>query len=91
MISYEDEYFESARTPVTKYSTRDHTASLFCFTQRTTSMYVAYENAWKYLVRTSRVKNANKHKNNTIRRKPTNLLRILLETPYTTARILENE
>ena len=32
-ISYEYEYFGSARTPVTKSSTRDHTASLICFTQ----------------------------------------------------------
>ena len=45
MISYEYEYFGSARTPVTKSSTRDHTASLFCFIQRTTSMYVSYEYA----------------------------------------------
>ena len=34
MISYEYEYFGSARTPVTKSSTRDHTASLFCFHTR---------------------------------------------------------
>ena len=33
MISYEYEYFGSARTPATKSSTRDHTASLFCFIQ----------------------------------------------------------
>ena len=46
MISYEYEYFGSARTPVTKSSTRDHTASsLFCFIQRTTSMYVSYKYA----------------------------------------------
>ena len=32
IISYEYEYFGSARTLVTK-STRDHTASLFCFIQ----------------------------------------------------------
>ena len=31
MISYEYEYFGSARTSVTKSSTRDHIASLFCF------------------------------------------------------------
>ena len=31
MISCEYEYFESAHTPATKSSTRDHTASLFCF------------------------------------------------------------
>ena len=31
MISHEYEYFGSARTPVTKSSTRDHTATLFCF------------------------------------------------------------
>ena len=45
MISYEYEYFGSARTPDTKSSTRDHTASLFCVMQRTTSMYVSYEYA----------------------------------------------
>ena len=42
MILYEYEYFESARTPVTKSSTRDHSASLFCFIQRMTSMYLSY-------------------------------------------------
>ena len=31
MISYEYEYFGSARTSVTKSSTSDHIASLFCF------------------------------------------------------------
>ena len=39
MTSHEYEYFASARTPVTKSSARDHTASLFCFIQRTTSTY----------------------------------------------------
>ena len=34
MISYEYEYFGSARIPATKSSTRDHIASLFCFIQR---------------------------------------------------------
>ena len=33
--------------PLTKSSTRGHTASLFCFTQRTTMMYVPFEYAWK--------------------------------------------
>ena len=44
---YEYEYFRSAPPPVTKSSTKDHTASLFCFIQRTTSMYVSYEFALK--------------------------------------------
>ena len=65
---YEYEYFGSARTPVTKSSTRDHTASLFYFLQRTTSLYVSREYAWKnqkYLVSYESHKNTNKHKNNT--------------------------
>ena len=33
MISYEYEYFGSARTPATESSTNYHTASLFCFMQ----------------------------------------------------------
>ena len=90
MISYEYEYFGSARTPVTKSSTRDYTASLFCFIQRTTSRYASYKYDCE-IPGTSRVKNTKTHKNNIICRKPTNVLRILLEKPYTTARILENE
>ena len=45
MMSYEYEYFRSARTPISKSSTRDYSASLFFFIQRTTSMYVSYEYA----------------------------------------------
>ena len=55
MISYEYEYFGSARTPVTKSSRRDHTASLFFLMQRTTSIYVSYEYAWKKTYTTARV------------------------------------
>ena len=45
MIPYEYEHFGIARTPVNKSSTSDHTASSFCFIQRTASMYVSYEYA----------------------------------------------
>ena len=48
IISYQYEYFWSARTPVTKSNTRDHTASLFCFIQRTTSINVSYEYSYEY-------------------------------------------
>ena len=82
MVSYEYEYFGSARTPGTDSSTRDHTASLFCF------ICTTYDED----VRIIRVRAKNKINTRIIRRKPTNLLRILLEKPCTTARIiLENE
>ena len=80
MISYEYEYFGSARTPATKSSTRDHTASLFCFIQRTTSVYVLYESHKKY--------------EQTQERYVVNQATCCCAycyRPYTTARIIENE
>ena len=88
VISYEYGYYGSSRTSVTKVSTRDHTASLFCFVQRTTSMYVSYEYARKYPVGVAWKIQIHKV---LIHRKPTNLLRMLLGKPYTTARILDKK
>ena len=77
MISYEYEYFGSARTPVTKSSTRDHTASLFCFIQdrsipRSLQRWVSMKSSISQLTFFY-------------------FIIIAIEKPYTTARILENE
>ena len=77
MISYEYEYFGSARTPVTKSSTRDHGTSLFCFIQdrripRSLQRWVSLKSSISQLTCFY-------------------FIIIAIEKPYTTARILENK
>ena len=77
MISHEYEYFGSARTPVTKSSTRYHTESLFCFIQdrsipRSLQRWVSIKSSISQLTFFY-------------------FMIIAIEKPYTTARILENE
>ena len=76
-ISYEYECLGSARTPVTKSSTRDHTASLFCFIQdrsipRSLQRWLSMKSSISQLTLFY-------------------FTIIAIEKPYTTARILEDE